>query len=108
MEKEMTYEQWEMSVKERIADITVQDLMRFTTTMAANLIAEMMLVQANASEQVEPETADENRLIDLRRKIAEVAVMLDVLQIRFGDAAEDETEFLEKMESILEEIRNGE
>lgn len=107
MENEKTYEQWEMEVKEGLADLSVQDLMRFTTTMAAYLVSEMMCVQANASEQEVPEVVDENRLIDLRRRIAELAVMLDVLQIRFGDAAEDEAEFLEKMEDILDEIRNG-
>lgn len=36
---------------------------------------------------------------DLKRKVGKMAVMLDALQLRFGDAVEEEIDFLKKIEA---------
>jgi hypothetical protein len=104
MENEKTYEQWEMEQIEKLANFPAGELLLFAVNAAAELTQYCLLVRANASGQPEEQmVADHNLTEELKEKIAQCTVLLDALQIRFGDVAEQEVAFLEEIEAMLEE-----
>lgn len=104
MENEKTYEQWEMEVKEGLAAIPTGELLLFAATVGTELVRHLLFVRANVRGQTqEPVVADHNLMEEFKEKIAQCAVLLDALQIRFGDVAEQEVAFMELIESTNEE-----
>ena len=94
-EKEMDA-QWEQKILEKLAEeSTAADLLDLTQDAATHLAEKLSEVRHN----LEDEDYDVSGLI---RKVARVAVLLDALQLRFGDAVEEEIEFLKQIEEALE------
>lgn len=108
MENEKTYEQWEMEVKEGLAAIPTGELVLTAASIATALVQRLLFVRGNISRQTEePMVVDNNLLEELKERMAQCAVMVDVLQLRFGDVAEQEVAFLEDMQRLMEELSEG-
>lgn len=97
--EEQSFESWESNVKEQLAlsdeqqllDLTQDTLLRLATTLGDAKTAN------RAGDPVDSILRDE-----LKRRIARVAVLMDVLQLRYDDAADAEETFLKDIESCLE------
>lgn len=97
--EEQSFESWETHVKEQLAvsdegqllDLAQDTLIRLAATLGDAKIAN------RAGDPVDYIWRDE-----LKRRIARVAVLMDVLQLRYDDAADEEETFLKDIESCLE------
>ena len=97
--EEQTLENWESRIKEELAasdelqllDLTQDCLIRLATTLGDAKIT------IRAADPVDYILRDE-----MKRRIARVAVLMDVLQLRYGDAAGEEETYLKDIESCLE------
>lgn len=91
-------EKWEGEVLERMVEESEEkDLLNLAQDAAIKLAAALGDVR-HSLEFEEPciETAT------LLRKVARMAVLLDVLQLKYGDAVEEEITFLQEIETALE------
>lgn len=97
--EEQSFESWESRIKEQLAasdenqllDLTQATLLRLAVTLGDAKVAN------RAGDPVDYIWRDE-----LKRRIARVAVLMDVLQLRYDDAADEEEAFLKDIESCLE------
>ena len=100
-EKEMTPQEWEISVKEKMAAIEDEeqllDIAQDITIRLANELDDAKNYIRNDGEVFSAEVEV------LRLRIGRMAVMLDVLQLRYGDCAEEELAFMKNIEGCLEE-----
>lgn len=99
MENEKTYEQWEIEVKQKIADMNQRELLSAAEGVVIQLLHSLWAMRSHVETDNEEDDYYEN---DLRRRIAETAVVLDALQLRFGDVAEQEFAFLQTVDRIFE------
>ena len=108
MENKKTYEQWEIEQKEKFAQIPTGELVLTVASIATALVQRLLFVRANINGQTEePVVVDKNLLEELKERMAQCAVMMDVLQLRFGDVAEQEVTFLEEMQQLMEQLAEG-
>lgn len=87
---------WELEKLEQLAGIDEEELLNLAQDMAIRLagnIADMRL-----SLRME-ETTDAT---DLLHRVGTLAVMLDVLQLRYGDTTEYELDFLNRIDTAFE------
>lgn len=102
MENEkMTPQEWEISVKEKLAGIDDEmqllDIAQDLTIRLANELDE-------AKNYIRTDEGIFSAEVEvLRLRIGRMAVMLDVLQLRYGDCAEEELAFMKNIEGCLEE-----
>ena len=90
-------EAWERELLEQLAEAgTKRELLDLAQDATIKLASELGDAR-HALEFDEPE--DEPRLL---RRIARVAVLLDALQLVYGDAVEEEINFLLEIESATE------
>ena len=91
-------EAWEGEVLERMADESEEkELLDLAQDAAIKLAAALGDVRHSLEfEEQGIETAT------LLRKVARMAVLLDVLQLKYGDAVEEEITFLQDIENALE------
>ena len=97
--EERSFESWETHVKEQLAESEegqLLDLAQDTLIRLAVSIGDAK-VTVRAGDPLDHITRDE-----LKRRIARVAVLMDVLQLRYDDAADEEEAFLKDIESCLE------
>lgn len=91
-------EKWEGEVLERLAtESSEKDLLDLAQDAAIKL--------ASALGDVRHALAFDDQEVDtyyLRQKVARVAVLMDALQLKYGDAVEEEISFLQDIESALE------
>ena len=90
---------WEAEVMEKLAEIREAELLDIAQGIAALLAGELTQAKGHAVAG-EPLTLGD--LDMLRARIGRMAVMLDVLQMRYGDAAEHEQAFLGYIENSFE------
>ena len=96
---EQSFESWESRIKEQLAnsdeyqllDLTQDTLIRLAVSIGDAKIA------VRDGDPLDHITRDA-----LKRRIARVAVLMDVLQLRYDDAADEEEAFLKDIESCLE------
>lgn len=101
LEKEMTSQEWEVGVLEGLARVDDEEqLLDLTQDAVIRLASELACMKADIRSGVGYTKKDTDAL---RMRIARVAVMMDVLQLRYGDCAEFETIFLQSIETCLEE-----
>ena len=104
MEKEnfVPDEKWEQAVLEKLAEQTApEQLLDISMDCAIHLAA----VLGNARRCVQdPDEEDGERVIavaEAMEKVAKMAVLLDALQLRFGEVTEAEIAFLRSVEEIF-------
>lgn len=95
---EITPEQWEAHVKEELAGSDEMQLLDLTQDCAIKLAATLGDQKAGLRNG---EGIDYILRSELTRRIARMAVMLDVLQLCYSDAAEEEYAFLKHIEGCL-------
>lgn len=97
--EEQTFESWECRIKEELAESDPLQLLDLAQDTLIRLACSIGDAKIAVRESMAPDyvLADE-----LKRRIARVAVLMDVLQLRYGDAAEEEEAFLKDIESCLE------
>lgn len=98
MAKEQTYEQWEISVKEKMADVHSTEMLGMAEGIVIHLLQSIWAMRTCLEVSPKP---DDFFLQDLLRRIGETAVTLDALQLKFGDAADEEVKFLQALEEML-------
>ena len=92
-------QEWEAEVMEKLAEIREAELLDIAQCIAALLTGDLTQAKTAAlsGQAMTPEEANM-----LRCRIGRMAVMLDVLQLRYGDAAVHEQTFLEYIEASFE------
>lgn len=95
-----TNEAWEQAVMEQLSEINEEQLLDLAYGVATMLCAEICMTKIEARSGTD--TKDEAKEMLLCR-IGRMAVVLDVLQLRYGDAAEYEQQFLEGIAGSIEE-----
>lgn len=95
-EKEMTPQEWEIDVKERFAQISADRLLEYAQDAATLLASTLCLCKAETRDEY-----DEANTSFLLARIGKMAVLLDILQLKFGDAAEKERKFLHELDTFL-------
>lgn len=101
MEKEkMIPQEWEIEIKEKLSQIDEKELLDLAQDIAIRLAAD--LGQAKICVR-DPEVLQEEVESLICGRIGRMAVMLDVLQLRYCDCADEELEFLKDVEKCLEE-----
>ena len=100
MDEKTTSQQWEIRVMEEMAALDELPLLDLSQDIAIRLIGELADMKAaiRNEREVFPQEIEM-----LRMRIGRMAVMLDVLQLRYGDAANEEQQFLEAIEESLKE-----
>lgn len=100
MDEKTTLQQWEIQVMEEMAASDELQLLDLSQDIAIRLANELTCIKATIDKAKEafPEQIDM-----LLMRIGRMAVMLDILQLRYGDAANDELQFLETIEESLKE-----
>lgn len=100
-EKEMTPQEWEISVKEKMAkdsnEVELLDLAQDIAIHLAAHLGESKALARNAEDVYSDEIEDM-----LRVQIGRMAVMLDVLQLKYCDCADEEMCFLEDIAECME------
>ena len=97
--EEQSFETWESRIKEQLAETEGLQLLDFAQDTLLRLAVSIgdAKVTVRAGDPLDCITRDE-----MKRRIARVAVLMDVLQLRYDDAADEEEEFLKDIESCLE------
>ena len=96
---ERTPEQWEAHVKEELANSDEMQLLDLAQDCAIKLASTL------GDMKIGLRSEDEYGCIlhaDLTHRIARLAVMLDVLQLRYGNTEDEEFAFLQDIEGCLE------
>lgn len=97
--EEQTFEAWKCRVKEELAEsdpLELLDLVQDTLLRLACSVGDAK-ISHKTGKAIDCFLADE-----LKRRVGRVAVLMDVLQLRYGDAAEEEEIFLKDIEKCLE------
>lgn len=100
MDEKTTSQQWEIRVMEEMAASDELQLLDLSQDIAIRLANELTCVKATISKGIGP---FEEQVGMLLMRIGRMAVMLDILQLRYGDAANEEQQFLEAIEQSLKE-----
>lgn len=102
MEKEkMTPQEWEINVKEGLAESSGKELLDLALHNAIQLAAALSEAKVNVRDE---EVTDEDIHYLIGSKLGRMAVMLDVLQLKYGDCADHELVFLAQIaECLIEE-----
>lgn len=100
LEKEKTSQEWEIKVKEALADSDERQMLDLAQDIAIRLAADLGQAKIMARD---PETMPDEIEGLLHSRIARMAVMLDVLQLRYGDCAYEELDFLNVIEEAMKE-----
>ena len=95
---EQTPEQWEAHVKEKLANSDEMQLLDLAQDCAIKLACTL----ADAKGMLRGGESVRILCSDMTRRIARMAVMLDVLQLRYADAVDEEMDFLKDIERCLE------
>ena len=95
-EKEMTPQEWEIDVKERFAKIPADRLLEYSQDAATLLASTLCLCKAEARDEY-----NEANTSFLLARIGKMAVLLDVLQLRYGDASDEEMKMLQGLDAFL-------
>ena len=97
--EDQTFESWESRIKEQLADSDEDQLLDLAQDTLIRLAASIgdAKVAVRAGDPLDYITRDE-----LKRRIARAAVLMDVLQLRYDDAADEEEAFLKDIEGCLE------
>lgn len=97
MEKEKkTPQEWEIDVKERFAQIPEDKLLEYAQDAATLLTSTLCLCKAESRDEY-----DEKNTSFLLARIGKMAVLLDVLQLRYGDASDEEMKMLQGLDAFL-------
>ena len=99
LEKEKTTLVWEIGVLEAVADGDELQLLEMAQDCVTRLAAE--LCQMKSLIWADGKVTDYEREV-LRLRMSRVLVMLDALQLRYGDCSEEELNFLEGLAELLE------
>ena len=97
-EKEMTPQEWEINVKEGLAESDGKELLDLALHNAVKLAAAISEAKANV---ITEETTDEDIHFLIGHHLGRMAVMLDVLQLKYGDCADYELQFLKQIDECL-------
>lgn len=100
MDEKTTQQQWEIRVMEEMAKADELQLLDLSQDIAIRLIGDLADIKASVRNEVE---VFPQEIEMLRLRIGRMAVMLDVLQLCYGDAANEEQQFLESIEELLKE-----
>lgn len=100
MDEKTTSQQWEIQVMEEMAASDELQLLDLSQDIAIRLIRELADIKISVRNEIEVFPQEIEMLL---MRIGRMAVMLDVLQLRYGDAANEEQQFLEKIEQSLKE-----
>lgn len=101
VEKEKTPQEWEIGVLEGMAQVEDEEqLLDLAQDTVIRLASELACMKADIRSGIGYTKKDTDVL---RMRIARVAVMMDVLQMRYGDCAGFEMIFLQSIETCLEE-----
>ena len=92
-------EKWEQELLERFAEESDPlELLDLAGDCAVKLASRI-----NDLRHTDPEELEiYDGVRDLRKAVARMAVMLDALQLRFGDAVDEEITFLQQIENAVE------
>lgn len=92
-------EKWEQEVLERFAEESDPlELLDLAGDCAVKLVS-----RTNDLRHTDPENLDiYDGIRELRKTVARMAVMLDALQLRFGEAVDEEIAFLQQIENAIE------
>ena len=96
-QKEKTIDaQWDQKIIEKLAEESdTEELLDLAQDAATNLAAKLSEVRHGIED-------GDHVAGSLREKIGRMAVLLDALQLIFGDAVEEEVEFLKNIEEAME------
>ena len=100
MDEKTTSQQWEIQVMEEMAASDELQLLDLSQDIAIRLIRELADIKTSVRNEIEVFPQEIEMLL---LRIGRMAVMLDVLQLRYGDAANEEQQFLEAIEQSLKE-----
>ena len=98
--KEMTPQEWEISVKEKLAGIDEEKLLDLAQHCAITLAAKLGSARALCGDEEYTAEEIEDKICS---SIGRMAVMLDILQLRYCDCADEELEYLMNIEACFEE-----
>ena len=91
--------EWERKVLERFAEESyAEEILDIAQDIATRLAVALSDLRHWLDEDDQELFVD-----DLKCKVGKMAVMLDALQLRFGDAVEEEIDFLKKIEASRQE-----
>lgn len=99
-EKEMTPQAWEIKVKEGLAESDGKELLDLALHTAVQLAAAISEAKANVRAE---DVTDDDVAFLIGSRVGRMAVMLDVLQLKYGDCADHELQFLKQMDECLRE-----
>ena len=99
LEKEKTPQEWEIGVIEGLAQTDELQLLEMAQDCAVHLAAELVNIKATIFGGGK---APELAVKALRMRMARVAVLMDALQLRYGECAEEELAFLQYIDGCLE------
>lgn len=99
MEEQKTHQEWEIEVKEKLADSDELSLLDLAQDIAIRLAAHLGEAKVLVRD---PESMPEEVDDSLRACIGRMAVMLDVLQLRYCDCADEELSFLQDIAECVE------
>ena len=97
--EDKSFESWESRIKEELADSDEEQLLDLVQDHLIRLAASI------GSAKIDVRTGEHLDYIlkdELKRRIARVAVLMDVLQLKYDDAADEEVEYLKDIERCLE------
>lgn len=96
MEEKTIDAQWEQKIIERLVeDSDLEDLLDLAQDAATHLAVMLSVVRHGIKD-------GDYIAGSLLTKIGRMAVLLDALQLEFGDAVEEEIEFLQQIEEAME------
>lgn len=99
MENEKTHQGWEIEVKEKLAESEELQLLDLAQDITIWLAAHLGEAKVMAKD---PETMPEEIEDVLRVSIGRMGVILDVLQMRYCDCADEELSFLQDIAECVE------
>lgn len=99
MEEKKTPQEWEIGVVEGLAQTNELQLLEMAQDSAVYLAAGLVVMKGMLFET---DKIAEHMFGTIRQRIARVAVLLDALQLRYGDCSEEELAFLQHIDGCLE------
>lgn len=100
MEDNLTHQEWENRIIEKISQIPGEELLRMAQAVATHFAADLVTAVALFKKA---ETTEDDIREELCVMAARMMIYLDALQLRFGDFSDEELCFLKDVESCFEE-----
>ena len=95
-------EKWEQAVLEKLAEETAaEQLLDICMDCAIRLAADLSTARRFVQDPEEDDGEKVVAVADAMQKVGKMAVLLEALQLRFGDTTEAEVEFLQAVESCF-------